>query len=57
MINFTGWISDKEKIETKFKNHLKLNFSIELPKISGLSLYESFEEIIFTFGIVVGDFR
>ena len=50
-INYFKMFSDKEKIENKFKNHLKLNFSIELPKISGLSLYESFEEIIFTFGI------
>lgn len=50
-INYFKMFSDKEKIETKFKNYLKLHLSIDLPKISGLSLYESFEEIIFTFGI------
>jgi ATP-dependent exoDNAse (exonuclease V) beta subunit len=50
-INYFEMFADKGKIETKFQQYLKTNFDVDLPKISGLSLYESFEEVIYTFAI------
>lgn len=50
-IDYFDMFADSKKVGIKFVQYLKENFDIELPRISGLSLYESFEEIIFTFKI------
>ena len=50
-VDYFDMFSKKEAIENKFVKYLKLKLNINLPKISGLSLYESFEEIIYTFKI------
>lgn len=50
-VDYFDMFSNKENILPKFEKYLKEKLEITLPKISGLSLYESFEEIIYSFKI------
>lgn len=50
-LDYFDMFSNSKEVSLKFVEFLKTKFNLDLPRISGLSLYESFEEIIYTFKI------